>query len=115
MIGLGDSLGAEDGSVQVDSGSIFNEFDEMRREMERMFEETIQDVEKVPRDLVREYQTPTGDKVREIGPIVYGYSVTVGADGRPIVREFGNRKAGAWRWERRAPTYIGKGTDWQTL
>ena len=73
-------------------GSIFNEFDEMRREMERMFEETIQDVEKVPRDLVREYQTPTGDKVREIGPIVYGYSVTVGADGRPIVREFGNVK-----------------------
>ena len=73
-------------------GSIFNEFDEMRREMERMFEETIQDVEKVPKDLVREYQTPTGDKVREIGPIVYGYSVTVGADGRPIVREFGNVK-----------------------
>jgi HSP20 family protein len=73
-------------------GSIFNEFDEMRREMERMFEETIQDVEKVPRDLVREYQTPTGDKVREVGPIVYGYSVTVGADGRPIVREFGNVK-----------------------
>jgi HSP20 family protein len=73
-------------------GSIFNEFDEMRREMERLFEETIQDVEKVPKDLVREYQTPTGDKVREVGPIIYGYSVTVGADGKPIVREFGNVK-----------------------
>ena len=73
-------------------GSIFNEFDEMRREMERLFEETIQDLEKVPKDLVREYQTPTGDKVREVGPIIYGYSVTVGADGKPIVREFGNVK-----------------------
>ncbi len=60
--------------------------------MERLFEETIQDVEKVPKDLVREYQTPTGDKVREVGPIIYGYSVTVGADGKPIVREFGNVK-----------------------
>jgi HSP20 family protein len=82
-------------------GSIFNEFDEMRREMERLFEETIQDVEKVPKDLVREYQTPTGDKVREVGPIIYGYSVTVGADGKPIVREFGNVKPvlGAGRGE----------------
>ena len=52
--------------------------------MERLFEETIQDVETLPKDLVREYQTPTGDKVREVGPIIYGYSVTVGADGKPI-------------------------------
>jgi HSP20 family protein len=64
----------------------------MRREMERMFEETVQDVERLPKDLVREYQSPTGAKVREVGPIVYGYSVTVGPDGKPIVREFGNVK-----------------------
>lgn len=72
--------------------SIFREFDEMRRDMERMFEETIQDIERVPKDLVREYQTPTGDRVREVGPIVYGYSVTIGPDGKPVVREFGNVK-----------------------
>jgi HSP20 family protein len=30
--------------------------------------------------------------VREVGPIVYGYSVTVGPEGKPIVREFGNLK-----------------------
>lgn len=70
--------------------SFLSEFEEMRREMERMFEETIQDVERLPKDLVREYQTPAGGKVREIGPIVYGYSVTIGPDGKPHVREFGN-------------------------
>jgi HSP20 family protein len=71
---------------------VFGEFEEMRREMERMFEETIQNTERLPKGLVREYQTPTGGKVREVGPIVYGYSVTVGPDGKPVVREFGNVK-----------------------
>jgi len=28
--------------------------------------------------------------VREIGPLVYGSTTTIGADGKPIVREFGN-------------------------
>jgi HSP20 family protein len=66
------------------------QFEEMRREMERMFEETIQDINRVPKDLVREYETPTGGKVREVGPMVYGYSVTIGPDGKPHVKEFGN-------------------------
>ncbi len=74
------------------SGSIFREFEEMRREMERMFEETIQNIDRMPKDLVREYETPEGGKIREVGPIVYGYSVTVGPDGKPQVREFGNVK-----------------------
>jgi HSP20 family protein len=68
---------------------MFRGFDEMRREMEREFE----DVEKrIPKDLVREYTTPDGGKVREIGPMVYGYSMTVGPDGKPRIREFGNIK-----------------------
>jgi HSP20 family protein len=68
---------------------MFREFDQMRREMERKFE----DIEKtVPKDLVREYDTPQGGKVREVGPLVYGYSMTVGPDGKPRVKEFGNVK-----------------------
>ena len=39
---------------------------------------------------VREYQIPQGAKVREVGPLVYGYSMTIGQDGKPKVREFGN-------------------------
>jgi HSP20 family protein len=66
---------------------MFRGFDQMRRQMEREFE----DMEKrIPKDLVREYNTPQGGKVREVGPIVYGYSMTIGPDGKPKVREFGN-------------------------
>jgi HSP20 family protein len=58
---------------------IFGQFDEMRREVERMFEHQFKDIEtKAPKDLVREYETPEGGKVREMGPFVYGYSMTIG-------------------------------------
>ena len=68
---------------------MFRGFDEMRREMESQFE----DIEKrIPKDLVREYTTSAGGKVREVGPMVYGYSMTIGPDGKPKVREFGNVK-----------------------
>ena len=68
---------------------MFKGFDEMRREMERGFE----GIEKrIPESLVREYTTPEGGKVREVGPMVYGYSMTVGPDGKPRIREFGNVK-----------------------
>lgn len=75
-------------------GEMLRGFDEMRREMERQFEESFKNIEmKAPKDLIREYETPEGGKVREVGPIVYGYSMTVGPDGKPRVREFGNLKS----------------------
>ena len=70
---------------------IFRGFDDMHKEMDRMFNDVSS---KAPKDLVREYQTSDGAKVREVGPIVYGYSMTIGPDGKPHVREFGNVKAG---------------------
>ena len=73
---------------------MFRGFEEMRREMEGMFEEQLKNFQStVPKDLVREYETPEGGKVREVGPIVYGYSMTIGPDGKPRVREFGNVKS----------------------
>ena len=73
---------------------MFKEFDEMRREMNKTFSEQFKNIEdKVPKDLIKEYQTPKGEKVREVGPIVYGYSMTIGPDGKPKVREFGNVKS----------------------
>lgn len=69
------------------------QFDEMRILTERMFEEQLKDLESnAPKDLVREYKTSDGTKVREVGPLVYGYSMTIGPDGKPVVREFGNVK-----------------------
>ena len=73
---------------------MFREFDEMRKEAERSFSEQFKNIEnKVPKDLIKEYETPEGGKVRQVGPIVYGYSMTIGPDGKPKVREFGNIKS----------------------
>ncbi len=71
------------------------QFEQMRREMERVFQGQFTDIDetKIPKNFVREYQTPEGAKVREVGPLVYGYSMTIGPDGRPKVKEFGNAKS----------------------
>jgi HSP20 family protein len=47
-----------------------------------------------PKDLVREYQTPDDNKVLEIGPLVYSYSMTIGPNGKSHLRECGNVKDG---------------------
>jgi HSP20 family protein len=67
--------------------------DEVFREMEEMMEREFRQLsKKAPRELVRERTLPDGTKVKEWGPFVYGCSVTIGPDGKPKVREFGNVK-----------------------
>lgn len=69
------------------------EMDEVLKQMEKMFEESMKGFEsEVPKELVRETKLPDGTIRKEWGPFVYGYSVTIGPDGKPIVREFGNVK-----------------------
>lgn len=81
------------GSGGTEPRDIFAEFDQMRRQMEAGFEEQFGDIQtKTPKELVREYETPEGRKVKEFGPFVYGHSMTIGPDGKPKVREFGNIK-----------------------
>ena len=73
---------------------MFREFDEIRKEMDRTFSEQFKNIEnRVPKNLIKEYETREGGKVREVGPIVYGYSMNIGPDGKPKVREFGNIKS----------------------
>jgi HSP20 family protein len=73
----------------------FPDIDEMMKEMQRSFSEQFKDLEReLPKNLVRESKTPEGDVKKEIGPIVYGYSVTIGPDGKPVVREIGNVRRG---------------------
>jgi len=71
----------------------FGDIDEMIRDMEEMMEKEYKEfTSRVPKDLVRERKLPDGSTIRELGPFVYGYSMTIGPDGKPKIREFGNVK-----------------------
>jgi HSP20 family protein len=74
------------------------DIERMFEEFDRMYEEMLKDLQSsAPRELVRERRLPDGRVVREFGPLVYGYSITVGPDGKPVIREFGNLRPGEGR------------------
>jgi len=64
----------------------FSDFDEM---FQNMFEDMAK---AMPRDLMSEKKLPDGSSIKQWGPYVYGYSMTIGPDGKPVVQEFGNVK-----------------------
>jgi len=71
----------------------FDNVDKMFEEIEKMMETEFENfTSRVPKDYVRERKLPDGSTAREWGPFVYGYSVKIGSDGKPEVREFGNVK-----------------------
>ena len=71
----------------------FDDVDKIFDEMERMMEHEFKTfTSKVPKDYVRERKLPDGSTKREWGPFVYGYSMKIGPDGKPDIREFGNVK-----------------------
>ncbi len=72
---------------------IFGDIDRMFHEMEKMMEEEFKNfTERIPKDYVKERKLPDGSTVKEWGPFVYGYSMKIGPDGKPEIREFGNIK-----------------------
>jgi HSP20 family protein len=76
---------------------MLEDFEDVFREMEDFMSRELGELsEKAPEDLVRERTLPSGAKVKEWGPFVYGYSMTLGADGKPQIREFGNIKPETW-------------------
>jgi HSP20 family protein len=61
------------------------------KEMEELMTKQFENLSKIaPEDLAREKTLPDGTQVKSWGPFVYGYSVTMGPDGKPKVTEFGN-------------------------
>jgi HSP20 family protein len=66
-------------------------------EMERKLAEEFKEMENMPRGMSREIRLSDGSKRRVYGPFVYGYSVKIGPDGKPVIREFGNMKPGLAR------------------
>jgi HSP20 family protein len=73
---------------------LLRDIHEIHKEMSRMFNVfNDNSLTNAPKKLIREYETSKGGKVRDVGPIVYGYSMTIGPDGKPHIREFGNVKS----------------------
>lgn len=73
------------------TNSWFPDVDAMMKEMEKLMQEAVKNMDQnVPKNLIRERKLDDGSTVRELGPIVYGYSFKIGEDGKPIVRKFGN-------------------------
>lgn len=60
--------------------SIFDIFDDFFKDVEEMFEEEFERLEKLSR------------QPEKSGPIVYGFRMTIGPDGVPHIQEFGNIK-----------------------
>ena len=76
-------------------GFFFPEIEKLIEDMEKEMAEAFKGMEStISRDMVRVRRQPDGSVRREYGPFVYGYSVKIGPDGKPIVREFGNLKPG---------------------
>jgi len=60
-------------------------------EFDRLLEDMLRDIQRtLPEEMVKERRLPDGSTVKTWGPYVYGYSMTVGPDGKPVIREFGN-------------------------
>jgi HSP20 family protein len=77
---------------------MFGDFDDVFSEVEEFMSRSFRELsEKAPEDLVRERTLPGGGKVKEWGPFIYGYSMTVGPDGKSQIQEFGNVKPETWR------------------
>src|SRR5690242_16072721 len=78
----------------LDTNYLLRDIDEIHKEMRRMFNVfNDNSLTNTPKKLIREYETSKDGKVKEVGPIIYGYSMTIGPDGKPHVREFGNVKS----------------------
>jgi len=67
-----------------------NPFGPLDEIFERMFREMTRNL---PKEAWTEQKLPDGGTARQFGPFVYGYSMTIGPDGKPVIREFGNVKS----------------------
>lgn len=72
---------------------VFGDIDEMMRDIEEMMQKEFREfTTRIPKDYLRERKLPDDSTEKEWGPFVYGYSMTIGPDGKPQIREFGNVK-----------------------
>jgi len=64
------------------------------KEIEEILTRAIEELSNNASDnLIREKTLANGTKLKSWGPFVYGYSMTIGPDGKPKIRKFGNLNA----------------------
>jgi len=52
----------------------------------------LEEISRKNRNNAIQKKLPDELTVRVKGPFIYGYSITIGPDGKPLIREFGNMK-----------------------
>ncbi len=70
---------------------IFDEIERAFEEIEEMIDRMFQTFSRMPRE---------AREVAVEGPYFYGFSITIGPDGKPIIQEFGNVRPSRWGIER---------------
>jgi len=65
----------------------FKDIDEFTRRFEKIIE-----------DIFKSFESEFPKEFRELKPLIWGWSMTVGPDGKPLIREFGNVKREGLRW-----------------
>ncbi|MEM4869208.1 MAG: archaeal heat shock protein Hsp20 [Desulfurococcaceae archaeon] len=75
------------------------DFEDINDELDRIFEDILRDLRHLMRRFYYGFPSPEEfeKEMRElekrgIKPYVYGFSITIGPDGKPVIREFGNVK-----------------------
>jgi HSP20 family protein len=71
----------------------FKEFNSIQEEIGRLLNHFYNIQPNIQKVIIKEYQSSDGNKVREIPPIMFGYSMTIGPDGKLYVREFRNAQS----------------------
>ncbi|MEM0001725.1 MAG: archaeal heat shock protein Hsp20 [Desulfurococcaceae archaeon] len=63
-------------------------------DIDKIFEDMMRFLRELERRMFEEFREYKPERFREYermeGPFVYGFSITIGPDGKPIIREFGN-------------------------
>jgi len=76
------------------SKDLSRDFALMMRDFERLLRSGFKNMDKdIQKKLIREKIMQDGSRKREVSPFVYRYSVTIGPEGKPRIRKFGNLKA----------------------
>ena len=95
---LGGSSSSSGGGISTRRGAFFDAFTLLRdieymdREKHRMFDEFNDLSANTSKDSIREHGIQDDGKIRKVNPFVYGYSIIIGPDGKPHVKEFRNVK-----------------------